>query len=189
MVRRVVGSLHWVTTGKAKEGIFTRVLNDGTNVDEPDDDKHINTIRTNENELGKETNEAEESKEAKEMAKGEAKEAAKEVDKDTHENHNEARRNQRKKHRGSKVSIFCDTSSSFIFLPSFLPSIPPSLPFSLISTKMPKKARKEYLGPASPARGLWLEKVWYEEGWCVQPELLHQNEFTPFVDCSFSCDV
>ena len=123
MVRRVVGSLHWVTTGKAKEGIFTRVLNDGTNVDEPDDDRHINTIRTDENELGKETNEAEESKEAKEaeefkepkeVAKEEAKETAKEVDKDTHGNHNEARRNQRKKHRGSKVSILV-----------YLPSSPP----------------------------------------------------------------
>jgi hypothetical protein len=53
---------------------------------------------------------------------------------------------------------------------------------------MPKKARKEFLGPASPARGLWLEKVWYEEGWCVQPENLCLD-FTPFMDCSFSVDV
>jgi len=56
------------------------------------------------------------------------------------------------------------------------------------SGERPKKQRQDILGPAVAARGLWLEKVWYENDWCLNPDAL-ALDFTPFVDCSFSTQV
>jgi hypothetical protein len=153
MVRRVVGSLQWVIAGKAKEGIFTRVLNDGVHADagaeaadykrtkgEESNTKQYSLEIEREMEKGdineekeKGANEKVDKKASEEITKGEKeKEGQEKEEREEQEkekeldgpggNFSEARKNQRKKHRGSKVSILPIPSlPAGVLLPSPFP--------------------------------------------------------------------
>lgn len=129
MVRRIVGSLRWVGLGKAKPGIFVRVMNDGMTDDDVINETAVDQIQE-----------------------------------------------QRECNMDAEVGIAVQNLK------------PSRIRKEKVKLTSKKRERKEILGPAVSARGLWLEKVWYGDDWCVSPENLGLG-FTPFVDCVYTTTV